>query len=346
MTDKMRFAVLVKAGQAEVRERMLPELKDHQVLIKHEACNICTTDYGQWMGLREHQPYPMAGGHECSGQIIAKGSAVGDDLMPGDRVGIAYGYCGICDACKVGLTGECKQMSGAPTEDGYYGDFGFSDYYVRDAKSLVKMNPELSPGEAAFLEPLATVVKGLRKLRLSPMETVAIIGAGTMGLVNAQAARAYGARVIITEIMDKKIKTAEAMGFDVIRAHEEDPVQAVRKWSGGHGTDAVIIAVGATIANDQAIEMVKKWNGRVLLFAAGYPAPELRVDSNSIHYRKMELIGTYGADMADFMDSARLLNDKLVDVSLLIEKSYVLDDIQAAYETASTPGSYRVSVKL
>lgn len=80
------------------------------------------------------------------------------------------------------------------------------------------MNPKLDPSEAAFLEPLATVVKGMKKLRVKPLETVAVIGAGTMGLVNALAARALGARVIVSEIMEKKINTAKEMGFEVIDA--------------------------------------------------------------------------------------------------------------------------------
>ena len=70
--DKMRFAVLTKAKVAEVHERPLPEMDENQILIKQEACNICTTDYGQWLGLREHQPYPMAGGHEGAGVIVNK----------------------------------------------------------------------------------------------------------------------------------------------------------------------------------------------------------------------------------------------------------------------------------
>ena len=98
------------------------------------------------------------------------------------------------------------------TEDGYcYGFFGFSDYCVKDARSLYKVRSDLNPAEAAFLEPLATVLPGLKKLRVTPFETVVVIGAGTMGLLNAQTARAYGARIIISEIMGKKINIVTRM---------------------------------------------------------------------------------------------------------------------------------------
>ena len=113
------------------------------------------------------------------------------------------------------------------------------------------------------------------------------------------------------------------------------------------GADAVIVAVGATSANSQGLEMLKQNDGRMLLFAAGYPVPELKVDSNMLHYRKMELIGTFGADHEDFKEAAQALSTKVVDVSKLVEeKKFPLSRLQEAYEEASKPGMYRVSVML
>lgn len=343
---KMRFAVLTEAKIAEIHERPLPKIGDNEVLVKQEACNICTTDYGQWLGLREHQPYPMAGGHENAGVILEKGPKVRDDLEIGDKVAIAYNYCGECTPCKSGATTECTQVSHDPTEDGYYGGFGFADYCVRNARTLIKMNKDLPSSEASFLEPLATVIKGFRKLRLKPLETVVIVGAGTMGVVNAKAARAYGCRVIITEVSEMKIESARSMGFEVVNSIKDNPVEKVKELTNGQGADVVIIAVGVTQANQQALDMVKDVEGRILLFAAGYPAPKLEVDSNYIHYKKIELIGTYGADMQDFITSAKMLNEKLVDMSELVETTFPLEDIQEAYEIASESDSYRVSILL
>ena len=96
---KMKFSVLTEKGHAEVRERNLPEMGPDDVLVKQLACNICTTDYGQWLGLREHQGYPMAGGHEESGIVMAIGEDV-KDLKPGDHVAVAYDSCGKCEACR------------------------------------------------------------------------------------------------------------------------------------------------------------------------------------------------------------------------------------------------------
>ena len=93
--------------------------------------------------------------------------------------------------------------------------------------------------------------------------------------------------------------------------------------------------------------MLKKVDGRVLLFAAGYPAPRIETDSNELHYRRIELIGTFGADMKDFFEAARLLNTGAVDMSKLVEpEKFPLDRIQDAFAAASVPGKYRVSVLL
>lgn len=344
-----KFAVLTEAKNAEVHKGNIPKVGDNQVLIKQKTCNICTTDYGQWLGLREHQPYPMAGGHEGGGIIVEKGKDVRDELNVGDHVALAYDYCGECEKCQVGQTSECKEVSNPfkdKNKEGYYGHLGFATYATKNANAVVKMNKDIPFSEIGFLEPLATVISGMKKLRVNTMEKVVVIGAGTMGVLNAQVAKAFGTEVIVTEMMDKKIETARGLGLNVIDIKEDNPVEKIKSITNGKGADAVILAVGNTKANDQSIEMVKEIDGRILLFAAGHPPPNLNVDSNLVHYRKLELLGTYGANIKDFNESATLLNEKIIDVSKLVETRVSLNKIQEAYKIASTEGSYRVSVTL
>lgn len=344
---KQRFACLVKKGLAEVRERELPELDEHDVLLKPLACNICTSDYTQWMGQREHQGYPMAGGHELSAQVVSVGSAV-TTVKPGDFVApMPPSGCGACEACRVGKMMECTNRQDThPTADGYVsGWFGFARLTVRKDFQLYKMDPALDPSEAAFMEPLSTVVHGMKKLRIRPYETVVVIGGGTMGLLNALTARTYNCRVIVSEGMENKLAAARALGLETIDFTKTDPVAAVKELTGGKGADAVIVCVGAAVANAQALRMVKELDGRVLFFAAAHPAPELKIDSNEIHYRKLELLGTFGGDMTDWADAAMLLNTRKVEVSQLVEEEkFGLEHIQDAFAAASTPGKFRVSV--
>lgn len=110
MGRKMRFGCLVKKGVAEVRERDLPEVGPYDVLLHMKVCNICTTDYGQWLGLREHQGYPMAGGHEAAGIVEQVGEKV-TDLKVGDMVATGYEGCGHCPACREDISISVKKFA-------------------------------------------------------------------------------------------------------------------------------------------------------------------------------------------------------------------------------------------
>ena len=343
-----KFGYLAAAHDARVGERALPEeLGPHDVLIHMTGQNLCTTDYQQWMGLREHQGYPMAGGHEGGGVVLEVGSAV-TNVAPGDHIACGYESCGVCENCRKGLTAQCLNPPsgmGTKSEDGYLGMFGFAQYRVVPDAILYKMNPELSSAEAGFLEPISTVVNGIHKLRLLPHETVLVVGAGTMGLANAQVAKAFGGRVIVSELMENKLETAKKAGFPVIDSGKEDVVERVKEFTDGKGVDCVILAVSNKVVLDQAFDVLKKNDGRILVFAAGYPAPHTDLDANLIHYRRIEILGTFGGGTSDFQEAAMLLNTGAVDVKPMCEpKTFPLDQLQEAYEAASTPGMYRVHV--
>ncbi len=214
---------------------------------------------------------------------------------------------------------------------------------MKSIDSLFKLNPNLDPSEAAFTEPLSTVLNGMKKLHVKPFETVVVIGAGPMGLLNALVARAYGARVIVSELLDPKLETARKMGFIVIDSKAEDPVKRVKEITDGEGADAVIGAVANTKAYDQGVQMLKDKYGRFLVFAAGYPEPELNISANDIHYKEMEIYGTYGGTNDDFEDAAKALSTGMINVSALVEAKYPLKDMQKAYQ-AAVDGNYRISI--
>ncbi len=343
-----KFGALMEKGQAVIKEGELRELLPNELLVKQEACNICTTDYQQWQGLREHQGYPMAGGHECSGIVVSVGEDV-KKFKAGDRVSVLYDYCGTCENCVAGMITICqnKKIFGKNYSDDYYGIFGFADYFIRNEKSFVKMDSALSPSEAGFVEPLGSVLHGLNKLRLrGGYDTIAVIGGGTMGLLNAAAAKAMGAKVFVSSRGEKKLEIGRRMGFEMIDAGNCDAVEEIKRLTEGRGVDAVIVSAGTASANQQAIEMVKAQHGRILFYAAGYPAPGLEIDSNAIHYKNLELIGTFGSELTDFINAGKMLSERRIDVSYLIEEKVPLSQIQEAFELASQKGKFRISVML
>jgi Threonine dehydrogenase and related Zn-dependent dehydrogenases len=348
MGKKVEFAktaVLRGAGLVALENRKLSEMDENSVLVKIKACNICTSEYGVYNGTRTTRPLPLVFGHEWSGEVLDVGSKV-MGFSKGDFVACGYQFDPYSPESMEGRTSECRHIKTANdlNPDGFYGNAGCADYAVKSQVGLYKINQGVDPAVAGLLEPIASVVFGLKKLRVNWGETVVVIGAGTMGILNALIAREYGCRVIVSELLPRKIEIAKACGFEVIDAKECNPVKEVMRLTEQKGADAVVVAVGAQAATDQAFEMLKSKRGRVLLFAAAYPSPKINLDVNTIHYRKIEIIGTFGADHCDFLVASELINGQNVDFSPVIETSFPLEQIDDAFKAACKIGAYRVCV--
>ena len=341
-----KTAVLRGKEQLTIENRTLPELTPDSVLVKIKACNICTSEYGVYNGSRT-RPYPLVFGHEWAGEVLETGSHV-DHLKKGDMVACGYEFDPTSPESLEGRTGECRHIKTANdlNPDGYYGNAGFAEYAVKSKVGLYRIAPGVDPAVAGLLEPIASVVFGLRKLNVHWGETVVVIGGGTMGLLNALMAREYGARVLVSELLPKKLETVRGCGIEVIDAGAADPVQEVMRLTGGRGADAVILAVGAQSATDQSFEMLKPKRGRVLLFAAAYPSPRINLDVNTIHYRKIDIMGTFGADHRDFQTAADAINGGKIDFTPVIESRYSFENMEDAMKAACVPGAYRVCVEM
>ncbi len=346
----MKFGVIVSEKKAEVHEHEAPAYNENQVLVRNKACNICTSDYQQWLGLRPHQKIPMAFGHENAGIVCEVGANV-KNVNVGDRVVTnIYQPCMQCDICRKNKNSMlCRNSDLKPLEadeHGYYGIYACSEYMVMDSKHVYRIEKDIPFEQMAFCEPLSTVVCGIEQLEVKPSEKILVIGAGTMGMLNALLARFFGADIIISDISSDKIENAKAMGFDqTINPAEEDYEERVKELTNGKGVDAVIIAVGASSAYKQALDVSVK-GGRLLIFAAGYPEPKWEMDPNLVHYKQLKVIGTYGCRPSDFQYATELLGNGSINVERLIEKKVPLDDIQSAFETATQKDAFRVSVMI
>ena len=342
---KAKTAVLTAVETAEVIDRELPELGEHDVLVKIDANNICTSEYGAFNGARK-RPLPLVFGHEWAGTVVEVGSAV-DSVAVGDYIASGYQYDPYSEPSREGRTSECTKLQSAdhPNPDGYFGNAGCANYAVAKEVACYKIDKGIDPSVAALLEPLGTCCAGFRRFGIEYGQTVIGIGAGTMGGLNALVAKAHGCRVIITEMMPKKLETAAKLGLETIDVSKCDPVEKVRELTGGKGADGVIIAVGASGAYAQALEMAKEKRAHLLIFAAGYPAPKWELDPNTVHYRRMVIVGSYGADAVDFREAASMINMGAADFSQLVEEKIPLDKIQEAFEEACKPGMYRISVQ-
>ncbi len=342
---KYKILVMEEIGQLNIREAEIPKPGKGEILVRIKNCNICTTDWQNWNGMRGHsnKKFPYAPGHEAAGII----EEVGPDVpiyKPGDYIAVGYSGCGACPDCRNGETVHCKENKGEAVDD-ITGGFGMAQYMLIKAVQAFKMNPDVPYEEACYLEPLSTSIHGIKKLNVKPGDSLLVIGAGNLGLVNAQVAKAFGCRTFISEVDKTRIDIAKSMGFEVMNPLEDDIVEFSNKFTNGYGVDHVVVAVGNNPATEQAFKVVK-FAGKVLLFAAGYPSPDLNLNVNQIHYGNWHIIGTGGSDVSDFQLACKYLNDGTVKVDKMISYVVPLKDYEKAFTLAATPGNYRVSLAL
>jgi L-iditol 2-dehydrogenase len=220
---------------------------------------------------------------------------------------------------------------------------------------LRRIPDHVSFEEASFCEPLACVINGNEATPMRLGDDVVIVGAGPIGLLHVQLARARGARVIVSDPIAARLETARELGAhdtilasspgapDHADASREDPVARVKALTEGRGADAVIVAVGAGPAAQQGLEMAAI-NGRVNFFAGFYPEVELPFDPNLVHYRQVIVTGSHDFTPHHFSAALKLITHGIVRVGPLISHRFVLDGVKDAFEMAASRGGLKSMV--
>lgn len=268
----MKAAVLYGPKHIEFEERDKPVISSpNEVLIEIRNVGICHSDvhyyvYGRIGSIVVKEPLIL--GHECSGVVVEKGSAV-KHLEVGDRVIIEPAApCRTCFYCKTGRYNICMNMKfmGTPPTDG-----AFREYVAWPSDFVYKMPDNMSFEEGALIEPFSVALYSVRRGGLLPGNRVAILGAGTIGLMILLAVRECGAtEIFVTDIIDHKLKLAKELGAKaVINAKKEDPVETVIHLTDGKGPDVVFDAVGIESTFNQALRMVRI-GGRVVVIGLGF----------------------------------------------------------------------------
>jgi len=268
----MKVAVLYEPRHIEFEDRDRPSISSpNEVLVEIKNVGICHSDVHYYVHGRIGDfvvRAPLVLGHECSGVVVEKGEAV-KHLEVGDRVVIEPAApCRSCFYCKIGRYNLCENLKfmGTPPTDG-----AFSEYVVWPADFVYKMPDDMSFEEGALMEPFSVALYSVRRSGLLPGSRVAILGAGTIGLMTLLAARECGAaEIFITDIVDRKLKLAEELGAKAaINAQKEDPVKTITYLTDGRGPDVVFDAVGIESTFNQALKMVRM-GGKVVVIGLGF----------------------------------------------------------------------------
>lgn len=244
----MQGAFLLKPETIAMRELPRPRPGAGDVLIRVRAVGICGSDMhlydtgriGPVVIQNPHIP-----GHEMSGEIAARGDGV-TSLAVGQRVvlepGLACGHCRMCRSGRYNLCGTVKFLGIPPTHG------CLTEYVVAPAQWVYPLPETLSFAAGAEVEPLAVGLQAVAQGGVGPESTVAIFGAGMIGLVTLEAALARGAEHIwVVDVMERRLGLAKELGATVVNARHEDVVQELRRQTGG-GPDVVIEATGAPAA--------------------------------------------------------------------------------------------------
>jgi len=342
--SKYKVTVLTSVNTTENFELELKHPAGNQVLLKVEACAICTLEQRIYRGILKN--YPFAGGHEIAGTVVETGDRV-KILKPGDRAAVRLlTNCGECYYCRTGRENQCVYSFKAQVHEGFPGPGGFAEYMLVDSRSVFKVRNNLNPLHAAMAEPLACCVHSVNNGMISLGDDVVVIGAGVMGAFHIRLAKLRGGRVIVCEVDPARLEIASRMGADVvINSAEKNSVDTILELTDGLGADVVFCTAAIPALAEDAIKMTGKF-GRVVMYSSFHPKEPIPLDVNNVHYSEIIITGSVNPGIRDFYTAVRLISLGLVETGELVSASYPLDNIEQAFSRAITPGMYRVMVTM
>jgi L-iditol 2-dehydrogenase len=290
----MTAAVLYGRENLKIERVDIPEVGPDEALVRVKVALTCGTDLKVWkQGFHARMIKPPAiFGHELAGVVERLGGDVNGGLRVGTRVVPANSApCNVCLFCRKDRTNLCEDLL---FNNGAYAE------YMRIPGRIVQQNlleiPEhVSFLDAAMVEPLACVLRGIDETSIQPGDTTVLIGCGPIGLKFIRILAGRGVNVIALAKRRSQVRAAERLGasavFDVSEA--DDPVGAVRQLTaGGRGADAVIEAVGSPVTWQWAIQMVR-CGGTVNLFGGCPRGSQVQFDPAALHYSEITIKSTF-----------------------------------------------------
>ena len=321
----MKALLLSAYKHLEVADLPAPAPGPGEVLVRVAACGICGSDVHGYDGSSGRRIPPIVMGHEAAGVVEAVGEGV-RNYAPGDRVTFdSTVYCGTCDHCRRGEVNLCddRQVVGVSCSD-YRRPGAFAEFVIVPERILYRLPDALSFADAALLEAVSVAIHAVNVSETHGGETVLVLGAGMIGLLIAQAARAAGgARVFVADIDETRLALARSMGADEgIAGSGEVLAQRIGELTGGAGVDVAFEAVGRAETVAAAINSTRK-GGTVTL--VGNIAPEVPIPLQKVVTRQIRLQGSC-ASAGEYPQAMQWIAEGKIRVAPLITAVAPLDD--------------------
>lgn len=290
----------------EIVEIEQPKIKKpDEVLVKIKAGGICGSDLGIFKGTNSLATYPRIIGHEFAGVVEEVGAGV-KGIAVGDKVAVdPVVSCGECYACTHGRHNVCKSLEVM----GVHRDGGFCEYIVVNYKNLYKTTSETAFETLCLVEPFTIGAQINFRGQIGGDDTVLIMGCGPIGLTALQIAKKNGTRVIMTDLIEKRLSMAKEMGADrVVNVNKEDLQTAINEFTNNVGINVVVDAVCSPTSFEQAVEVTSP-AGRIVVI--GLIAQPSEIVQAAITKKELTITGSrlsnykFG-DVIQWMDAGEI----------------------------------------
>jgi L-iditol 2-dehydrogenase len=329
--EKMKVAMYYNNKDIRIEEMPVPEINDDEMLVRVKAGGICGSDVMEWYRLKKA---PRVLGHEMAGDIVKVGKNV-KEFKVNDRIFVSHHVpCNTCDFCLEDKHTLCTTLHSTNFYPG-----GFSEFLkvpkINVDIGVFKLPEKIGYDEAAFIEPLACVVRGMRIAEMKKGLSVLVLGSGVAGLLNIKLARAMGAsRIFATDIDDFRLKMAKKLGSDFVFDARKKINEEIKENNGGKLTDLVILCAGVPSAAKQAMESVEK-GGTILFFAPTEPEIDVCFPLFDLWNKQVKMVSTYAGAPEDLKKAIDLIKTKKVEVTDLITHRFPLLEAAKGFKLAA-----------
>jgi len=327
----VRVAKLYTADDIRVEETPIPEPGPGEALVRTRACGICTGDIMGWYMQRKA---PLVFGHEPTGDVVRVGAGVAA-VREGDRV-FAHHHapCGTCRMCRRGEYVHCKTWRKTNLAPG-----GMSEYFVVPAPNVAADTLRLPDGLAyesgTLVEPLACVVKSLRRGGVRAGDTVVVIGAGIMGQLHVVLAACEGARVIVADRVPFRLSRARELGAEhAIDVDRTNLTEAVGEVTGGAMADVVVVGPGSIEAMEAGLACAGPAS-RVVMFTTSTPEAIWPVRPFRLYFDEVSIVPSFSCGPDDTRRALELLGRGEIPAEKLITHRFKLDQVGSAMKAAA-----------
>lgn len=322
----MKQAVMTSPGVIAFRDVPVPELGEREVLVRMKRIGVCGSDIHVYHGKHPLTPYPVVQGHEVSGAVEKVGRKV-TSFHPGEKVTIQpQVYCGSCYPCRHGAYHVCDNLKVM----GFQTTGAASELFAVDEAKLLRLPDSMSYEQGAMIEPLAVAVHAVERGGDVAGKRVLVLGAGPIGNLTAQAAKALGAAVMITDLSENRLRIARECGVDFpVNTGREELADAIRRDFGPDKADLILECVGARPTIEQAIALARKGSDIIIVGVFGERPP---VDLALVQDRELRLIGTLMYQTGHWQRAIELVERGAVRLEPLLTDSFPFGEYKRAYE--------------